>query len=83
MDNYGGAVPLNASEVFPAGINSITGAFNLNMLGVAGYSYGGHTATEQQQYNVVDSVTKVVGNHHEKAGIDIRRILVTTDRVPV
>src|SRR3984957_20266318 len=82
LDNYGGAVPLNASEVFPAGINSITGAFNLNMLGVAGYSYGGHTATEQQQYNVVDSVTKVVGNHHEKAGIDIRRILVTTDRVP-
>jgi TonB dependent receptor len=24
----------------------------------------------------------VVGNHHEKAGIDVRRILVTTDRVP-
>jgi hypothetical protein len=82
MDNYGGAVPLTASEVFPAGITSLTGSFNLNMLGVAGYSYGGHTSSEQQQYNVVDSITKVVGNHHEKAGVDIRRILVTTDRVP-
>ena len=82
MDNYGGATPLTASEVFPAGVTNLTGSFNLNMLGVAGYSYGGHTATEQQQYNVVDSVTKVVGNHHEKAGVDIRRILVTTDRIP-
>jgi Carboxypeptidase regulatory-like domain/TonB dependent receptor len=82
MDNYGGAIPITAGEVFPAGITSATGSFNLNMLGVAGYSYGGHTATEQQQFNVVDSVTKVVGTHHEKAGIDVRRILVTTDRVP-
>ena len=82
MDSYGGAVPLTASEVFPAGINSTTGSFNLNMLGVAGYSYGGRDANEQQQFNIVDSVTKVVGNHHEKAGVDIRRILVTTDRVP-
>jgi len=82
MDNYGGATPLTAADVFPAGITSLTGSFNLNVLGVAGYSYGGHTATEQQQYNIVDSVTKVVGNHHEKAGVDIRRILVTTDRIP-
>jgi hypothetical protein len=82
MDSYGGATPLTAAEVFPAGVNSITGSFNLNMLGVAGYSYGGHTANEQQQYNVVDSVTKVQGTHHFKAGLDVRRILVTTDRVP-
>jgi len=82
MDNFGGAVPLVDSEVFPKGITSLTGSFNLNMLGVAGYSYGGSSASEQQQYNVVDSVTKVVGNHHEKAGVDIRRILVTTYRVP-
>jgi hypothetical protein len=82
MDNFGGAIPLTGAEVFPNGITSATGSFNLNMLGVAGYSYGGHSANEQQQYNVVDSITKVVGNHHEKAGVDVRRILVTTDRVP-
>ncbi|HTB12304.1 MAG TPA: carboxypeptidase regulatory-like domain-containing protein [Bryobacteraceae bacterium] len=82
MDSYGGATPLTAAEVFPAGFNNNTATFNLNMLGVAGYSYGGHSASEQQQFNVVDSITKVVGNHHEKAGIDVRRILVTTDRVP-
>jgi hypothetical protein len=82
MDNFGGAVPLTAAEVFPSGISNLTGTFNLNALGVAGYSYGGHAANAQQQYNIVDSITKVVGNHHEKAGVDIRRILVTTDRVP-
>jgi hypothetical protein len=82
MDSYGGAVPLTASEVFPKGITGATGTFNLNMLGVAGYSYGGRSANEQQQFNVVDSVTKVVGNHHEKAGVDVRRIMITTDRLP-
>jgi hypothetical protein len=82
MDTFGGAVPLTAAEVFPKGITDLTGTFNLNVLGVAGYSFGGHAATEQQQYNVVDSITKVVGNHHEKAGVDIRRILVTTYRIP-
>lgn len=82
MDNFGGAIPLTDGLVFPKGVTSVTGSFNLNMLGVAGYSYGGRSANEQQQFNVVDSVTKLVGNHHEKAGVDIRRILVTTDRVP-
>jgi hypothetical protein len=82
MDNFGGAVPLTDSEVFPKGITSATGSFNLNMMGVAGYSYGGHSANEQQQFNVVDSVTKVVGAHHEKAGMDLRRTMVTTARIP-
>ena len=82
MDNFGGAVPLTSSQVFPAGITNLTGTFNLNVLGVAGYSYGGHAANQQQQYNAVDSITKVVGNHHGKAGVDFRKILVTTDRLP-
>ena len=82
MDNFAGAVPLTDALVFPKGVTAATGSFDLNLLGVAGYSYGGRSANEQQQYNFVDSVTKVVGNHHEKAGVDIRRILVTTDRVP-
>jgi hypothetical protein len=82
MDSFAGAIPLTDALVFPKGVTSATGTFNLNLLGVAGYSYGGRSANEQQQFNVVDSITKVVGNHHEKAGIDVRRILVTTDRVP-
>jgi carboxypeptidase family protein len=82
MDNFAGAVPLTDSVVFPKGITAATGSFNLNLLGVAGYSYGGRNANEQQQFNIVDSITKVVGNHHGKAGVDIRRILVTTDRIP-
>lgn len=82
MDSFAGGIPLSDGLVFPKGVTSATGTFNLNLLGVAGYSFGGRSANEQQQFNVVDSITKVVGNHHEKAGIDVRRTLVTTDRVP-
>ena len=82
MDTFGGSVPLTDSEVFPKGVTSAAGSFNLNMFGVAGYTYGGHSSNEQQQFNLVDSITKVVGTHHEKAGVDLRRIMVTTHRIP-
>ena len=82
MDNFGGAIPLTDSEVFPKGVTSAAASFNLSMFGVAGYSFGGETSTEQKQFNVVDSLTKVLGSHHFKAGMDLRRILVTSDRLP-
>jgi hypothetical protein len=82
MNNYGGAVPLTDSEVFPAGITSATGSFNLNVLGFAGYSFGGHSDNTQQQVNVVDSLSKVRGKHSLKTGLDFREILQTTYRNP-
>lgn len=82
MDNYGGAVPLTDSEIFPAGVSTATGAFGLNVLGFAGYSFGGHSDNTQQQFNGVDSVSKVYGRHNLKAGVDFREILQTTYRNP-
>jgi hypothetical protein len=82
MDNFGGAIPLTDSEVFPKGVTSAAASFNMSMFGVAGYSFGGESGTEQQQFNVVDSVTKVMDTHHLKTGIDLRRILVTNNRLP-
>ena len=81
MDNYGGAVPLTDS-IFPAGVTSATGAFSLNVLGFAGYSFGGHSDNVQQQYNAVDSLSKVYGRHNVKTGVDFREILQTTYRNP-
>jgi hypothetical protein len=82
MDDFGGAVPLTASQVFPKGISSATGSFSLNIMGFAGYSYGGATANRQEQVNVVDSLTKVVETHHFKTGVDLRRTMATNSRMP-
>jgi len=82
MDNYGGALPLADSEIFPAGVTTATGSFNLNVLGFAGYSFGGHSDNTQQQVNVVDSLSKVYGRHNVKTGVDFREILQTTYRNP-
>jgi hypothetical protein len=82
LDNYGGAVPLADSQVFPAGVTSATGAFNLNIIGVASLSYGNSSANNQQLVNVVDSLTKVSGNHHYKMGLDYRYIWQTIYRKP-
>jgi hypothetical protein len=82
MDNFGGAVPLTDSEIFPAGITTATGAFSLNVLGFAGYSFGGRSDNTQQQYNLVDSLSKVYGRHNVKTGVDVRAVLQTTYRNP-
>ena len=81
MDNYGGAVALTNS-VFPAGVTSATGLFNLNVLGFAGYSFGGRSDNTQQQANLVDSLSRVYGRHNVKTGVDFREILQTTYRNP-
>lgn len=82
MDNYGGAVPLVDSQVFPKAVTSENGSFGLSILGVASYSFGGSSANTQKQVNVVDSVAKVSGEHHYKAGLDFREFLQTTRRTP-
>ena len=83
MDNYGGAVPLTDSLVFPSGVTSANGSFGLNVIGVAGYSYGGHSANRQQQVNVVDSFTTTIREKHNvKIGADYRKQLQTSQRTP-
>lgn len=82
MDNYGGATVLSDALAFPEGVTSATGSFSLNMLGLAGYSYGGHSANSQDQINIVDSLSKVRRSHNLKAGVDYREILQTNNRTP-
>jgi Carboxypeptidase regulatory-like domain len=76
-DTLGGSVPLNDSEVFPAGITSANGVFDLNLLGFGNYTYGGQTRTNQAQANIVDSASKNFLGHQIKAGIDVRQIRET------
>src|SRR5450432_3904940 len=82
MDNFGGAVPLNDALVFPKNISGAVGSFNLNVFGIAGYSYATHSRNDQVQYNIVDSYSRSLGAHQLKFGGDYRRIDATTERKP-
>ena len=82
MDDFGGAVPLADSLVFPKGVTSANGSFGLNIIGFAGYSFGGSTSGAQQQINVVDSLTRLSGKHHFKTGIDYKLVRQTSHRRP-
>jgi len=77
MDNFGGAVPLTDSLVFPGGITQQNGQFSFSILGASGYTYGNHSKNRQEQANLVDGVTLIAGNHAYKIGIDVREILPT------
>lgn len=77
MDNFGGAVPLTDSLVFPNGITQQNGQFTFSILGASGYTYGNHSKNRQDQANLVDGVTLIAGNHAYKIGLDVREILPT------
>lgn len=82
MDDYGGATALADSSVFPGGVTSSTGQFNLMLLGIGGYSFGGRNKNQQVQLNIVDSLAKAVSSHTLKLGVDFRLITPTYFRNP-
>jgi hypothetical protein len=82
MDDYGGAVPLATSLMFPAGFSGANASFSLNAMGVAGYSVSGPSKNRQAQLNLVDSLTKSTGAHQLKMGVDFRRSTPTRYNLP-
>ncbi len=79
LDNYGGAVPLAESVMFPAG-GSLNNDQYLQGLGNLGSLVAGKLAVNTlRQYNLVDNLSFVVGNHQLKFGADFRRLLITND----
>jgi hypothetical protein len=71
-DNFGGAVPLPDSLVFPSGYSSANGSFALNMDNVGEYSQGKLTTDEQRHVNLIDNFSWSKGNHQLKFGVDYR-----------
>ena len=82
MDDFGGAVPLKDSQVFPTGVDSSTGSYSLSLMGLSGYSFGAGTENKQRQINVVDALTMTAGSNTYKAGVDVRLIDPTYQRSP-
>jgi hypothetical protein len=72
MDDFGGAIPLSDSTLFPAGITSANGTFLFIVLGVGQYVQGKQGTTEQRQINLIDNLSVIKGSHQLKFGVDYR-----------
>ena len=72
LDNFGGAVPLPDSLLFPPGIRPPM-AFSHFISRVPGNTVRASTATdEQRQINLVDNLSVTKGGHQLKFGVDYR-----------
>ena len=72
MDDFGGAVPLTDSMLFPNGITSANGTFLFIILGVGEYVQGKQGTNEQRQINLIDNLSVTKGSHQLKFGVDYR-----------
>src|SRR5271166_470333 len=72
LDNFGGAVPLPDSVLFPAGFSSTNGAFALYIAGVGEFFKGKNATDEQRQVNLLDNLSLIAGSHQLKFGVDYR-----------
>jgi len=72
LDNFGGAVPLPGSGLFPPPYNSANGALLLYLAGAGEYGLGKLATDEQRQVNVIDNLSATKGSHQMKFGVDYR-----------
>ena len=72
LDNFGGAVPIPDSLLFPSGFSSKNSTFQLLILGAGEISQGFLQTNEQRQVNLVDNLSVSKGSHQMKFGVDYR-----------
>jgi len=71
-DDFGGAVPLPDSQVFPSGSSSADSSFALTINGAGVYTQGKNATDEQRQVNIIDNLSWSESNHQLKFGVDYR-----------
>ena len=72
LDNFGGAVPLPDSLLFPAGFSSANSEFEFLLLGAGAYAQGKKGVNEQRQVNLIDNLSVTKAGHQLKFGVDYR-----------
>ena len=72
LDNFGAAVPLPDSLLFPAGYSSANAAFTLDLPGPGTYQQGKNATNEQRQVNLIDNLSITTSTHALKFGVDYR-----------
>src|SRR5215472_7045916 len=85
LDNFAGAVPPSNSVLYPSYASPQNSFFlflgDLNPYGLRLFT-GILGNNLQQQINVIDNVSKVIGTHQLKFGIDYRRLKADNDIAP-
>jgi Carboxypeptidase regulatory-like domain/TonB dependent receptor len=82
LDNFGGAVPLPDSLLFPAGVSSANALFELYIGGVGELAKGKFATDEQRQINLIDNLSVTTGRHQLKFGADYRWLSPFISRSP-
>jgi len=72
QDNFGGAVPVPDSALFPAGYSAANAIFSLNIVGAGQLNQGINGTVEQRQINLIDNLSITTGGHQLKFGVDYR-----------
>ncbi len=72
LDDFGGAVPLSDSQLFPPGFSSNNSAFGFYIPGVGQFNQGKSGTLEQRQVNIVDNLSWSQSGHQLKFGADYR-----------
>ncbi|HVI10301.1 MAG TPA: carboxypeptidase regulatory-like domain-containing protein [Candidatus Binatia bacterium] len=72
LDNFGGAVPLPESALYPAGFSSRDSFFEFLILGSGELGNGKYGIDEQRQVNLVDNFSLSKGSHQLRFGVDYR-----------
>lgn len=72
LDNFGGAVPLVDSLLFPLGYSSANSSFGLFIPGAGQFNQGRSVTGEQRQVNFVDNLSVTAAGHQWKVGVDCR-----------
>ena len=72
LDNFGGAVPLPDSVLFPTGFSSADGNYKYDILGTGEWAKGKQPIDEQRQLNLIDNFSVTKGAHQMKFGVDYR-----------
>jgi hypothetical protein len=71
-DNFGGAVPLPDSALFPTGFSSTNSVSEFLIEGAGELATGKYSTDEQRQINLVDNLSVTAGRHQLKFGADYR-----------
>jgi hypothetical protein len=72
LDNFGGAMPVPDSTLFPSGITSANGLFEILILGAGEWATGKFATDEQRHVNLIDNLSWSKGSHEFKFGLDYR-----------
>jgi hypothetical protein len=74
LDNFGGAVPLTAAEVWPSQWNAQTAFESLTFASYGSLDLGKNVRNTNYQYNILDTLAWIKGNHTIKFGGDYRQL---------